>query len=83
MTLYSYKLSSKAEKAICLWQNGVFIADRKDGNYLILLYQLHNFYVEIWYLNNVNKIDRTRTFSSTEPLKPYLDQIDISASFVI
>lgn len=47
MTLYFFNLTSDGEQASYLWQDGTLIADRKKGDYSLLLYQLYSFYVEV------------------------------------
>ena len=41
----------------------------------INLYSLNDFYVELWYDQLSNKIIKIRSFKSTNPLDPYLDDI--------
>jgi hypothetical protein len=78
MTLYEFNQLDEMEQAEALW-NGVFIADREDDEHKILLYQIDGFYVEVFYHKEYNVIRRFRSFSSTNPLDPYLDKIDIQA----
>ncbi len=46
MTLYDFIALDEMEQAEAVW-NGVFIADRKDQEHRILLYQVNSFYVEV------------------------------------
>ena len=78
MTLYEFNALSEDEKAAVLWSKGDFVTERKENNFNILLYQVQSFYVEVFYSGNENKISRLRSFSSTEQLEPYLNNIDIS-----
>jgi hypothetical protein len=66
----------EAKQAEATW-NGEFIADRVDQEHTILLYQVDDFYVEVYYHQDDNVIKRFRSFSSIEQLIPYLEQIDI------
>ncbi len=59
-------------------QDGVHIADREDEEHRILLYQIDSFYVEVFYHKEYNVIRAYRPFASTNPLGPYLDQIEIN-----
>ena len=77
MTLYEYKALDECEQHEAIWDNGVHIGERKEGEYLVILYQLFSFYVEVRYHMRDNVLKGLRSFSSTEQLKPYLDIIDL------
>ena len=62
------------------WE-GVFLADREDGAFTILLYQIDSFYVEVFYDKEKNELKRFRSFLTLRLLDPYLDQIDIKGKF--
>jgi len=50
MTLYEFNAMDEMEQAEAVW-DGVYIADREDIEHRILLYQLDNFYVEVFYFS--------------------------------
>lgn len=56
---------------------GTHLMTRKDGNYRVKLYQLYNFYVEVWIDGYEAKLLYARTFKSTRGLSPYLSSIDL------
>ena len=76
MTLYEFIAMDEMEQQEAIWE-GVHVGDRDDGGHRILLYQFDNFYVEVYYHKECNVVRRYRPFSSTNPLEPYLNQIDI------
>lgn len=78
MTLYQFSVLSEDEKTALVWNEGDFVADRWERNCYILLYQVFSFYVEIWYERDLNQIKKLRSFNSTNQLKPYLEEINIS-----
>jgi len=80
MTLYEFNFLSDDDKALEIW-NGAFIADRIEASSRILLYQLYSFYVEVYYHTEQNKIQKFRSFSSTNQLDIYLARIDISHKY--
>lgn len=80
MGLYEFKILSDSEKADIVWEHGVFLSNRIEADYGINLYSPSNFYVEIWYNQPNNKIQRIRTFKSIKPLEPYLGEIDLDLS---
>lgn len=77
LTLYQFNLLNEDEKGFVLFKDGVFVGDRMDYHFSVLLYQLYSFYVEVYYQQDLNEIQRLRTFSSTEQLEPYLERIQI------
>jgi hypothetical protein len=82
MDLQEFKqLDQTAQKAI-VWHCGEHIATRDTIFYTIALWQIEGFYVEVVFSQLNNKIEKLNSFYSTELLKPYLDQIDISPLFL-
>ena len=49
MTLQQYKALKPDEQTSFLCKAGVSIAERKVGPYLIVLFQVEGFYVEVFY----------------------------------
>ena len=80
MTLYEFNSLDEMEQAEAVW-DGVLIGDRKDSEHRILLYQIDAFYVEAYYHIEYNVLRRFRSFSSTDQLDPYLNQIDLTGKF--
>ena len=77
MKLSEFILLNEEEKKFSLLHEGVLIAKRKDGNCLVLLFQLENYYVET-FCNRANKqIEEYRAFNDTNTLHPYLNLISI------
>jgi hypothetical protein len=64
------------EQAEATW-SGTHLAERIEGEFTISLYQIDGFYVEVYYHRENNMIQRFRSFSSTNQLDPYLQQISI------
>jgi len=77
MTNYMFNLLNDDAKANAVW-NGVCIGSRKDDDHNILLFQVDNFYVEVFYQREKNEITNFRSFTSTDQLELYLSKIDIS-----
>ncbi len=77
MTLYHYNDLDEAEQPEAIWEHGVMIGDRNEGEYKIILYQLFSFYVELYYHIEHNVLKRLRSFSSTECLDAYINQFDL------
>lgn len=78
ITLYEFNSLDELEKGEALWELGVHVTERFNGEIGYSLYQLNNFYVEVEYNGDQNKISNFTAFSTDTKLKSYLDTIDIS-----
>ena len=72
MTLYQFIRMDEMEQGEALWEHGVHIADRDEGEHKLILYQIDAFYVEVWYHKEYNVVRKYRSFLSTDELEPYL-----------
>ena len=73
---------NETEQVELLWYNGEQIGRRKENDYLILLYQVEGFYVEVFYHRKERVIKRYLSFDcSDRRLEPYLEKIDISTIY--
>ena len=79
MTLYEFKQMKTDEQAQTTWDCGVMVGDRVQGDRHMILYRMEAFYVEIQYDSKQNEIAAIVSFTSDEPLQPYLDKIDLSS----
>lgn len=82
MNFNNFNLLDRDQQSKLLWQDGVRIADMQNKKYQLSLYQLKSFYVEVWYHIKQNKIIRYRTFSDTDELLPYLNEMEISSNLL-
>lgn len=64
-----------------LLSQGIELMDRIYIYYVIKLYILGNFYVEIWYQQTTNRIDRVTVVQLNDVLHLYESQINISNLF--
>ena len=70
----------ETEQIETLWYNGEQIGRRTEQGYLILLYQVEGFYVEVFYHRKERAIKKYVSFDCADDrLLPYLEKIDISA----
>jgi len=77
MNLATYRSLNENEQFEIIEHQGVFLAEREDGFYNIRLYQIEGFYTEIFCHTHFNVIVRTKCFSNTQLLEPYLNKIDV------
>jgi len=71
----------EAEQIEVLWYNGEQIGRRKEDEYLVLLYQVEGFYVEVFYHTKFKVVKRYSSFESLDRLQPYIEHIDLSAVY--
>lgn len=86
MTLYDFNKLEMQDKCNALSSFGVQIADRLHEamqDTIIYLYQLPQFYVEVFYDVWEERPKRFLSFSSLDRLVPYLEEIDISEIYFI
>lgn len=55
----------------------VHLMGRSDDTYLIMLYQLDGFYIEVFFHRELQEITKFRAFDDTAFLEPYFDNIDV------
>lgn len=77
MTLSHFNRLCEKEQRNALLYNGVLIAKRNYSSYTITLFQLNNFYIEIWCTKKGHDIGLVRAFDSTDELDPYLHDINV------
>ncbi len=77
MKVSKFKLLNENDQFDFIEQQGVFLAERETSFYNIRLYQVQSFYVELYCHTHFNVIVRSKIFSGTYSLDPYLNAIDI------
>jgi hypothetical protein len=60
-----------------LHKHGVYVGKRKIDKQTVVLFQLHGFYVEVYYKQYRKIIDYILTSGNMDILHPYLEQINI------
>ena len=79
MTLTEFNKLSTEEQQKAVLMQGVFLAERKDPPLRMMLYDMGNFFVEVFYLRRNNKVAWFNGFNNTKKLEPYLQRIDVSS----
>jgi hypothetical protein len=77
MKLKEFKYEIKERKKQLLFNNGVYLASRRQFDYTICLYQIEAFYVEAFFYDEFEEVGYMRAFSSVNELEPYLRKIKI------
>jgi hypothetical protein len=83
MDIRDFNIMDGMSKTEVLATEGVFLAERTDGCYRITLYQVTDFYVEIYYHTTRYFYICIRSFEDAGELHPYLQDIDISEIYKV
>jgi hypothetical protein len=78
MHISEFNFMDGMDKTQVLATEGVYLAEREDGCYRISLYQVNDFYVEIYYHKTRCFYICIRSFEDAGELYPYLQDMDIS-----
>jgi len=77
MTLPEFKSMDYEKQIDLLHKEGVYVGKRKIFSRTVILFQLHTFYVEVYYRVYRKVIGHLNCAASTEILDPYLEQINV------
>ena len=77
MTRREFDALHKEEQVEVVYKDGVYIGNRQEPGFIIILYQIHDFYVEMFFFEC--ELLNVKSFRSIELLDPYLETIDISS----
>jgi hypothetical protein len=77
MILSDFILLSEEEKKTIMLHEGILVAKRTNPGFMIFLFQLQAFYVEVFCDLVTKKTREFRVFNRTNQLDPYLDSIPI------
>ena len=69
------------EKAHTIFEFGEEMAQRTFGEFRIKLYNVWDFYVELWYSTKRVQISKLESLSTEDVMEFYGDEIDISDVF--
>ena len=72
MTLYEFNHLSETAQLSAVWERSNFVVSRREGPYLMNLYAIDAFWVEVRYHPGQNQITGCRGFRNTVALAPYL-----------
>jgi hypothetical protein len=72
MTLYEFRTLPEKDKAKAILQ-GHFCMVREDIKHTIVLYKMQDFYIEVYFHNQTNRIVRCNPFSSKMRIGLYFD----------
>lgn len=82
MTIADFTTLALPEQLEFLYTEGVYLSKRKTAGEIIILYQLNQLYIEIFYKKYRQIVYFIRCSNSTDILYPYLENIPIDDLFV-
>lgn len=77
MTLDDFNALDEQNQADSIIRMGVFLAYRLYKEFKIFLYQIDDFYIEVYYNNRYNLVQGFSAFEYCNSLDPYLKNIAI------
>ena len=77
MRFAEFNMLNEIRQTEVLIDMGVLVAERFYKDLKIMLYQIGEFYVEVFYHLSFGVVQGFRSFESTAQLEPYFSEIDI------
>lgn len=77
MTLYQFNVLDQLEQWEAFLKDAVLVGNRIEAGFKIELYQIFDFYIELFYHIENDVLHRLRTFSNIELLDSYLSQFTL------
>ncbi|RYY66084.1 MAG: hypothetical protein EOO12_05220 [Chitinophagaceae bacterium] len=77
MTKINFSARTSGEQRRILLEEGAYLGHRKDSPWSVLLYQLRDFYVEVFFSMENLDIRHIEAFDDTDRLDPYLESISL------
>lgn len=78
MTRQKFARLNKKQKKNAVLRSGIYLADKTSLLFKTMLYQVDNFYVEVFFFKWSKNVAGFRSFCKTSKLEPYLKKIDLS-----
>ena len=78
MTLHQFRSLPKDMQAQLAKQKGSYLFGRTTRHAFVKLYQVDNFYVELYFDKKMSFVAIVNSFEDTERLAPYLQFLDVS-----
>ena len=77
MKMSEFERLAQAEQLDILYTDGAFVGKLRNAEFIRLLYQLNEFYVEVIYTRHRFQVHAIRFTDGTDILEPYLSQIKL------
>ncbi|HYE67085.1 MAG TPA: hypothetical protein VEA58_00655 [Anaerovoracaceae bacterium] len=70
-----YLTLTTSDQLDAIGRQGVYVGKRKVNDQIVLLYQLHGYYVEVYYEQYRRVVSKMAISDDASVLDPYMDQI--------
>lgn len=77
MILSDFILLSEEEKKMVMLHQGILVAKRVHQQFMVFLFQLQAYYVEVFCDLSTKRTHEFRIFNKTDQLDPYLESIPL------
>lgn len=81
MKFSDFKWLDLPSQAYIIYRRGVYLSERSEDDLFVALYQVNDFYVEIYYRLNNSEIVKFISFHGDVLLEPYLNKIQLKELF--
>lgn len=78
MYLGAFRKLSFREQQQLVAKVGVQLCERQSRNFLIFLYQIDGFYIELFFFRESGEFATIKSFDNLDELAPYLNEIDLA-----
>lgn len=75
ITIGRFNTLDMDEKSYYLWHGATFLHVYEEGEFRVNLFHMNDYYIELWYSMETNKIETIRAFTSIDCLEPFLKNI--------
>lgn len=82
MTITDFTTLTLADQLEYLYAEGVYLSKRDVDGAKVILYQVNQLYVEIFYTDYRRTVSRIQCSGSTDVLNAYLETISIAEAFI-
>lgn len=77
MKIEEFKELSQEEQHKAVARKGVMLRDRLTHSFMIFLYALDGFYIELFFHKSSGVFATLKPFDNIDELSPYLEEIDV------
>jgi hypothetical protein len=73
-----FKTETLSRQAQIVCRDGVYLSERTAGDFFVVLYAVHSFYVEVMFRLETSEVVMITSFHNTLLLEPYLAKINLN-----
>lgn len=83
MTLQYFRKLAENKQYRCVLEKGAYVTERNQGDALVMLFQIDQFYIEIFFQIDTDELLGAYCFQNTDELQLYLEQINLDELLAI